>query len=83
MLDIDANFPMANSVEDPVENISVGKASAGRCLLTVRRATDQPPRGDTTFRLFIRQKGASPRTFEGRLITGADPWTSTQEIAAP
>lgn len=82
-LDVDANFPVAAAVDDPVENISVSRLSAGRYVVSVQRATDRPPSGPTTFRVFVQQEGAEPRTMDGRLPAPGDIWTQDLEIAAP
>ncbi len=83
MLDIDANYPADKAVDDPVENISVGTAVAGRYLVTVRRAKDQPPLGDAPFRLFVRQDGTAPRTFEATIVSGSAPRMTELKITVP
>ncbi len=83
ILDVDANFPIASEVDNPVENISVAAVVPGRYVVTVRRASDQPPHGDTAFRLFVRQKGMEPQTFDGRLLANGLAWTTDLEITPP
>lgn len=79
VLDVDANFPIGFTVDDPVENVIFDQKTPGTYQVTVRRFADRDPAGPTDFTLFVRDAQGQIATHRGQL-TDDGAWTLQQEI---
>lgn len=81
VLDVDANFPVAAAIEDPVENVGFARAVPGRYRIGVRMAGDQPPNGPNGFSIVMSQIGRPDQVFSGEVAAVQAEWKTEIEIA--
>jgi hypothetical protein len=79
-LDVDANYPTAKAVDDPVENVTFPSVTPGRYGIKVWRPTDRAPAGPQSFAVVVRQNGKADQRFEGQLSETTPRWVQEIEI---
>jgi hypothetical protein len=79
-LDVDANYPLASAVDDPVENVTFPALIPGRYSIKVRRPADRAPAGPQSFAVVVRQDGKPDQRFEGQMSQTTPQWVQEIEI---